>query len=323
MGSLSSRIVEREIATMRQVEEALARQVLYGADLATNLLEVLGKESEAAITYVLAEHFALRPAPAGPLPAPSAEALERVPHDLAARYGFCVIGAEGASLVIAVAEPLARTVEEELSTSLGVSLVQMAAPLVRVRQALARDYGHALDRRSARMLSKLDDVPDPHPSTAPPPGMGTAAFHAPRFPRAFSEEPRTRPGMGSSRASRPPEPPAEVEPSGAPAKRLVRWIQRTSQGASLPRARRRRGPMTAGAAEESLTEMSTAEDALAVFFDFAQQYFTYSALFVVHGDLAEGRDSYGPGAPRDQVAGIGVPLDLPSVLSLARSRGRA
>ena len=61
MGSLSSQLVEREIATMKQVEEALARQVLYGGDLATNLLEVLGGGGEGALTYVVAEHYALRP----------------------------------------------------------------------------------------------------------------------------------------------------------------------------------------------------------------------------------------------------------------------
>ena len=38
--SLSSLIVQREIATIREVEEALARQVLYGGDLVTNLFEV-------------------------------------------------------------------------------------------------------------------------------------------------------------------------------------------------------------------------------------------------------------------------------------------
>ena len=59
MGSLSSLIVEREIATMAQVEEAIARQVLYGGDLATNLLEILGPDREGALTYALADFPAL------------------------------------------------------------------------------------------------------------------------------------------------------------------------------------------------------------------------------------------------------------------------
>jgi len=71
--SLSSLIVHREIATVREVEEALARQVLYGGDLVTNLLEVT-RLDEAQITPLLAESFGRIAAPSGELPAPSEEA---------------------------------------------------------------------------------------------------------------------------------------------------------------------------------------------------------------------------------------------------------
>jgi hypothetical protein len=59
---------------------------------------------------------------------------------------------------------------------------------------------------------------------------------------------------------------------------------------------------------------------LALYFDFARQFFDYSALFLVHGDIAEGRDAFGNGAPRERVVGVGVPLDLPvpSLMSEAR-----
>ncbi len=59
---------------------------------------------------------------------------------------------------------------------------------------------------------------------------------------------------------------------------------------------------------------------LALYFDFARQFFDYAALFLVHGDIAEGRDAFGSGAPRERVVGVGVPLDLPvpSLMSKAR-----
>ena len=47
---------------MRQVEEALARQVIYGGDLVTNLLEV-ARVDEAVLTGLLAESMRLSPAP--------------------------------------------------------------------------------------------------------------------------------------------------------------------------------------------------------------------------------------------------------------------
>jgi len=57
---------------------------------------------------------------------------------------------------------------------------------------------------------------------------------------------------------------------------------------------------------------------LRAFFDYSSQYFDYSALFAVQGDLAEGRDASGAGAPRSRLLTVGVPLDLPSAMSRAR-----
>ena len=109
------------------------------------------------------------------------------------------------------------------------------------------------------------------------------------------------------------------QPTG---KALVGWARR-ALGNTIPsdRAReRRRGPVTAAFAERELEDAHASDEALAVFFAYAKQYFEYSALFVVHGDLAAGNDAWGPGAGRDKVRGIGVALDLPSALSDARDR---
>lgn len=108
-------------------------------------------------------------------------------------------------------------------------------------------------------------------------------------------------------------------------KRMLKWLR----GAALesepptgsPPRKRRRGPFPQAAAEEELGHATTPTDALEIFFDFAKQYFEYAALFVIHGDLAEGRDANGAGASREQVTGIGVPLELPSSFARARDRG--
>src|SRR5438445_755147 len=63
--SLTSLIVQREIASIREVEEALARQVLYGGDLVTNLVEV-SRVDEAALVPVVAESFGLPSPPPRP-----------------------------------------------------------------------------------------------------------------------------------------------------------------------------------------------------------------------------------------------------------------
>ncbi len=55
-------------------------------------------------------------------------------------------------------------VAEELSFALGVSLRQLAAPLVRIRQALAEHYGVALERRLSRLVKQLDARAEPSPN---------------------------------------------------------------------------------------------------------------------------------------------------------------
>ncbi|HEY2516464.1 MAG TPA: hypothetical protein VGI39_36590, partial [Polyangiaceae bacterium] len=76
-------------------------------------------------------------------------------------------------------------------------------------------------------------------------------------------------------------------------------------------------------ARKELDEAGDRDVILDLFFDYARQYFDYSALFVVHGDLAEGREAFGDGASRERVQTMGVPLDLPSVLTAARDASAA
>ena len=78
--------------------------------------------------------------------------------------------------------------------------------------------------------------------------------------------------------------------------------------------------MTFETAKHEAEEAADRDALLDLFFDFARQFFDYAALFLVHGDIAEGRDAFGVGASRDKVVGIGVPLDLPGLLSAVRDQ---
>ncbi|WP_394831831.1 hypothetical protein LVJ94_35480 [Pendulispora rubella] len=367
--SLSSFVVQNEIATMRQAEEALARQVLYGGDFITNLLEVAAID-ERKLTRAAAEAYGLLPAPSGELPAPERRARTMIPVDLAAHRSLypLALSFDGDELVLAVSEPLAPEEEEQLNFALGVPIVQRIAPLVRIRQALHREFGAPLERRLERLLLRLHgdsraissdlppllrDAPSPEEPPAPPQRTGEHAVIPdvtlppappvpvftipiePRLPDEDLDEPdgpqqhlrqsvppsdiqsrmevapppmRTTPvGAG------PVSPPPSVEPSPSRLATLVR------ESSVMPRpVRRRRGPLTLEAASAELENVADRDHLMDLFFDFARQYFDYSAMFIVHTDLAEGREAFGPGASRDRVAGIGVPLDLPSILASAR-----
>jgi hypothetical protein len=478
MTTLSSLVITRQAATIAQVDEALACQVMKGGDLGTCLLELQAMREEALLPLV-GEAYTLPTVAPGPLPPAPLSLLRMVPHAVALTYGIYPIGEVEGELHLAVAEPLPQAVEDDLTFALGAPLKQFVATAVRVRQALARDYGIPLERRYSRLLAVIEQRPDPNPTEPPPssysrrpsvePGPNSVLSLAPRKrtwpgmlavreaekpaspaipaapvapiivedfsdiegepssdergdefesvtngaseqrvsgsedpmdlgltpavppiselsptplvppvadvlalatpdadsdpPTRFSDIPATLPAgershvtpletpsasrrtLDDTRPSRPTAapPPHEfvMEASMATAARvekkrqrraeqragtaLLGWARRAA-GSTVADERskdRRRGPMTPGAAELQLEDAVTGDEALGIFFAFARQYFEYSALFVVHGDLAAGYDAWGPGASRDKVRTIGVALDLPNALSHARAQATA
>jgi HEAT repeat protein len=413
--SLSSLIVQREIATIRQVEEALARQVLYGGDLATNLLEVAPIE-EWRIAVTLADSVALPAAPPGALPVPSEDLLARLPGEIAIERGIFPLSysvpsspprSEGATfdrarLVIAVAEPLTAVEIEHISTLLGTPIDIRIALSARVREALMHAYGAPLERRIERLLTKLERAnappppssqPQPRSPSVPPfrlsPAYGSSSARSALAPQnrdetpgqpevadapvadapvadapvadappAPSERPSTDPPEAGRREHQTSKAPMRITQTGfpAPAPTLPLLIEAEAlpipltvpapqpihtgeyadllgakaaaaepkptfvkaTGNSVRPVRRHRGPLTAAQAEEELAEAVDRDALFDLFFEFARQFFDYAALFISHGDIAEGRDAFGDGAPRERVVGIGVPLDMPSMFQTAR-----
>jgi Type II secretion system (T2SS), protein E, N-terminal domain len=312
MPSLSSSIVNQQVASVRDVEEALSRQSLYGGDLITNLLE-LAAVSEERLSKVLAESHDLEPAPVGELPVAPDYVRRLVPGDVAQRFALYPLAERDGTLTVAVAEPLPTETEQDLSFSLGATLVQKVALLVRVRQAIARDYGTPLDRRSLRVLARLSGKPDPSPSSLPLRTEATAAVA--HQPLTASPEP----SVSTTLQAAAPKAESSVLPQVSQVPRAPAMPDFRSLVQPAPQGRPRRlGPFTAAMAEHALHEAESRDDVLRAFFDFASQYFEYAALFAVHGDLAEGKDASGAGAPRARIVAVGVPLDLPSAMSRAR-----
>ncbi len=199
MATLSSILVQRGAASMRAVEDAIARQVLHGGDLPTNLLEQ-SSVSEAMLTAILAESVGLEAAPFGKLPAPPASVLRLIPSDLAQGHNVFPLELRGRTLLLATAEPLSPAVEDDLGFALGVGIHQLIAPLVRVRQALADHYAVPLERRFVRLVAKLDKRAELSPSTAPPADHELLAVQPPRAVSILS------PSFGTGVPSSEPDP---------------------------------------------------------------------------------------------------------------------
>ena len=206
---------------MRQVEEALARQVIYGGDLVTNLLEV-ARVDEVVLTGLLAESMRLAPAPAGELPrAAGAGAVPRAPRDRGAADGRSAGGPGGRQAGPGGGRAAPGRLAEQLRFALGMSLEQRAAPAVRVHQAVARAYGVPLDRRMLRLIARLGgDTPE-----------------SGRCRRRSASRPRPRASASAERA------PAIRQRRGPPAAVVGRLAPKVPGIASRTQAspRRRRG----------------------------------------------------------------------------------
>lgn len=155
MPSLSSLIVQRQVASIAEVEQAIARQVIHGGDLVTNLLEV-SPHCEHSLTRVLAESLGIPSVPPGRLPAPEDDVLDIVPVETALRYGVFPLRLSSKTLVISTSERLKPTVVHDLAYTLGLDISQVAAPLIRIREGIAAHYGVPLEPRQLRLVQKLD-----------------------------------------------------------------------------------------------------------------------------------------------------------------------
>ena len=349
MTTVSSLVVQRRLATLRQVEEALARQVLYGGDVVTSLLEVSPPPAtnETALTNALADALGIAPAPLDSLRAPDSTAVAKVPRATAEEHGVVPIAWDQGAIVVALAEPLSTIALSALTAKIGAPIKQTAAPLVRLRQALEHAYGVPMDRRMRRLVAMLEGNP---PSIAPPkseigrlsiPELSDDPMVVPKLAETPAPKASTRPPPATTiRASNPgPQalqwflrdahdrasaPNPQLAPPTAKARAKTPDEPREDLRASQPRlsmsGRRRRGPFTREEAERVMLEATSSDQIFGAVVEFAQQYFTYVALFLVKEDLAEGWDAHGPGASGDRVRKMGVPLDLPSLFSIARDR---
>ena len=348
MATLSSSIVKRN-RVHEDVEEALARQVLYGGDLATNLLE-LAAVSEAELTRLLAESHSLVPDRSASCRAPGRTLRAVAGRRRSQPRAYPLRRARG-TLVIAVVRSRCHAKSSRISGSLWASAsIQRAAPLVRIRQAIARDYELPLDRRTLRLLAKLEGRPDPSPSSMPgplrspteipplprppsippmayPPDAGGAAR-----PKADSEPPGTaRSGRHVAAETPPPEsplptsptprspvahPPTEAPPTSV---NLAGWPGRRAPRAPTPRPSARTVHRGDGGTRPARRRVPRRR-AEGVFRLCGAVLRVRRAFRRARRHRRRPRRARPRRRPR-RIAGIGVPLDLPGALSAARREG--
>ncbi len=323
---LNEALVEQGIATQAEVAEAEARSRLYGGDLITNLLDTRRVDEKAA-QAALAAAFGLPLAPCGELPYASGVAIELVPREAAMRLGVYPSRVDDGVLTLIVGAPLADDERAEIESSLDVRVQQQLAVEPRVKQALARDYAHPLEPRAEKALARLEGRT---PASSLPPNVelarGPSFSKWPRppsiapvgFPRVWSEtETPTESALLAETAKAPAVVQNEVaqlsrqrKASSAPPLRAALEAAHSGEHAAAGSLRpRRRGPYTTVAAKEDLDQASDPEEMVRIYFDYAAQYFDYSAVLALRGSDGQVRASRGLQGPAARDEEMRLPLE--------------
>lgn len=341
MSALTSLLSRDRVVSIQKIEQALQRQVVSGGALDTAVLELALVPEDLLSAYMGAVH--------GLLPATRDEVM-RVPRDtvrlgsveLVSEYRFLPLRLDGRELLVAVTKPFTEDAERRLAATIGYALVPRIITEVRLWTGLAHHYGIEVPPRLRRLAERLRNE-DPGTVRYVAPLEGRSASHPPPAPSRPSFESLRE---ESDRPSRDPDltipapPPEEyardlvsaplVNVASSPSYRPSKQPQEGSQSvrfstlSTSPELRSRlRRPLSVKDLDELLAKAAGRDDIVEIYFAFARQYFEYTALFVIHGDLAEGRLSFGPGVGNDEVVKIAVPLDLPSSFSDTRATAQA
>lgn len=338
-------LLKAGIGLAAQIDEALARQQLYGLDIVTNLVELVDLD-EAQVQRALSEAFGMTAAPSGELPYAAGPAIELVPRNVATDLNVYPYRLDDGVLTLIASSPLSERTVVDLSFALKVQLRSLFAIAPRVKQAIARDYAFALDRRTQKVLAKLERASRHMISDQPPQPHVRSMSQLPRprsiapfgFPENWADA--VTPNVAQSTAETARQPSVRVSDNDdlgqAPetsrslfgaqtefpgltseAPHSGRSTAPSSRGEAPPpsshRYARRRGPYTVAAAKADLRDARGGDELLDVFFNFAAQYFDYAAVFTLHADYAEVRDARGTGQSLAYLGGKLPLADAPAL----------
>ncbi len=334
MSALTSLLVRDQVVPVRKIEDAIQRQVISGGDIETVLLEMEALPENVMSAY-RAALYGLLPATREEVMTVSRETLRAVPKEVATQYRLVPLSAEGKTLVVAVTAPLSIEDDQQLGFLLGQELVYRIVSEVRLAAALSHHYNIDAVPRMRRLAEKLRSRDAGRVPYVAPPEKAKVDTKAADLPSKQSvvdwddeEEAESAPAEPAPPAGQFVEPADSAVATERPPPMVQEEIDATERGerpsAAPARAARKkiakklRGPLTAKAAVELLKEAEGRDEILEIFFVFARQFFDFTALFVVHDDIAEGRDAWGEGAGVSDIRQIAVPLDVPGTFAAVK-----
>lgn len=331
MSVLASLLARDRIVPVETIEKAIQSQVVSGGSLQSILLEMGAIKENVMSAYVAATH-GLLPATREEVMRVPRDLLRRVPVDMALEYRIVPIAEGAGTLVVASDMPPPAQANKRLELQLGCPVSFRIAAEVRIAAGLTHHYAAPIQPTLRRLSEALRNSPDGDvPYVAPPKSLSDAAqAHNAEVDMEWNEPSVTGmaapPGNPNARMNPPtkqfgvPQLPLSRQPatrrrSGSSQEVLTQRRQRRTSTRSF---RPLRAAMTLREATDALKQTSGRDEVLQVLMAFSRQYMNYVAIFVVQDDVASGRDAWGPGAAKEEVQRIALPMDVPGTFHLSQ-----
>lgn len=327
MSALSSLLVQDQIVSVSTIEEALQRQVIFGGQLDTNLLELRAVEEQLLVRYK-AQVSNLAPALREEIDNVDFQAIRIVPREIAEAHGFVPLHLTEQRLRVAVCRSPAEIGLEQAASKLGFNLEPVMTSELRLRTALNRYYGVELPSRFSRLAGLLASGSVP----APAPREGRISFPSSVAPR--SEPPRGvvdrgpphRRGALAGERARPPVDDAAIQDQIAEMGLDPNLDLRDTFPGSIPASMLADYPSTPSilplpAGLELIENATTREEVFDAALRVIGGMVEYSAVFVVKGRMAQGKAAWGNGTVGEELLKRPVLLEKPGALwTVSQSR---
>jgi hypothetical protein len=151
---LGELLLQENLITPDQLDEALKCQTIFGIKLGSSLIE-LGFITDEQLCRLLSSKLGVPAASSRAMSALSHEVISHVPAQLASKYRVVPIRLDGKKLALAMADPTDFKAADEVAFVTGFVIVPYVAPDVRITSALS-EYYHV--RGDVRYLMAEDEL---------------------------------------------------------------------------------------------------------------------------------------------------------------------
>ncbi|HEX4351873.1 MAG TPA: hypothetical protein VHZ95_03145, partial [Polyangiales bacterium] len=157
MSALTSLLVRDDVVSVRQIEDALSRQVMEGGELDTALLELVALPENMLTAYRAASFRAL-PVSRDELMGASESTRSLLLPELAESYDVVPVSHDAKTLVLASDTPLADDKLAELAARTGFRIECRVTTELRISAALAQFYGVPAAPRLRELALRIDAI---------------------------------------------------------------------------------------------------------------------------------------------------------------------